>query len=157
MTATNRPPGRRILRRDDLSQGAVAVEFALIAPVLITLLAGVADFGFAMYERMGISNGARAGAQFAIVSTNNAGNANGILQAVVNGTQKTAAQVNVASAMTCECNGAVVDCVTGVCAGDLPPEIYVTVNVTYQHPLIFPWPGVSNPVPMTGFSRLRLR
>ena len=134
----------------------MAVEFALVAPFLITLLAGVADFGFAMYERMGISNGARAGAQFAVVSTNNAANANGILQAVVNGTQKTVAELDVASAMTCECDGVVVVC-TGVCAGNVPTEVYVTVNVTYRHPLLFPWPGVANPVPMTGVSRLRLR
>lgn len=49
------------LARDE--RGSPAVEFALIAPVLILLLLGIVQFGFAFYTYNEMMNGAREGAR----------------------------------------------------------------------------------------------
>lgn len=53
-------------RRADVA-GVAAVEFALIAPVLLTLLAGAFDLGRALDQSIRMESAALAGAQLAIV------------------------------------------------------------------------------------------
>lgn len=46
--------------------GAAAVEFAIIAPLFLLLLAGIIEFGQAFHIQHGLSNAARRGARAAI-------------------------------------------------------------------------------------------
>ncbi len=57
----------RRFRRDQ--RGSPAVEFALIAPVLILLVFGIVQFGFAFYTYNEMLNGAREGARRLAVGT----------------------------------------------------------------------------------------
>ena len=52
-------------RRRDGEHGAVAVEFALILPVLLLLVFGIVDFGHAWYMRHMLQNSCREGARYA--------------------------------------------------------------------------------------------
>jgi Flp pilus assembly protein TadG len=52
------------LRRED---GAAAVEFALVLPILIVLVFGIIEFGFALYNKEVITNASREGARYGIV------------------------------------------------------------------------------------------
>jgi Flp pilus assembly protein TadG len=45
-----------------------AVEFALILPLLVTLVLGCVDFGRCAYTFIGVRNAARAGAAYAIMN-----------------------------------------------------------------------------------------
>jgi Flp pilus assembly protein TadG len=47
--------------------GAMAVEFALLLPMLVTLVAGTIDFGFALYSQEVITNASREAARAGIV------------------------------------------------------------------------------------------
>lgn len=47
--------------------GAVTVEFALIALILLTLIFGAIDFGLMLYNKQVITNAAREGARFGLV------------------------------------------------------------------------------------------
>ncbi|MGA3399360.1 MAG: TadE/TadG family type IV pilus assembly protein [Acetobacteraceae bacterium] len=47
-------------------RGIAATEFALIAPVMLTLLLGVYDVGNAIQERLQLEQAVRAGAQYAL-------------------------------------------------------------------------------------------
>ena len=49
--------------------GATMVEFALVATLLLTVLFGTLDFGWAFFANTSIANGAREGARKAIVCT----------------------------------------------------------------------------------------
>ncbi len=49
------------MRRRD--RGAAAVEFALVLPILIMLLLGVIEFGYAMFVQSTIAGAAREGAR----------------------------------------------------------------------------------------------
>lgn len=59
----------RRLARDE--RGSPAVEFALIAPVLMLFLFGIVQFGFAFYTYNEMLNGAREGARRLAVGTTN--------------------------------------------------------------------------------------
>ena len=55
-------------------RGQTAVEFALIAPLLIVLLLGIIQFGIAFHDYVTITDAARAGARKAIVARFASGN-----------------------------------------------------------------------------------
>lgn len=54
-------------------RGAVAVEFALLLPVLLLLVIGIMEFGRAYNIQVSASEGAREGARYAAVNYANAG------------------------------------------------------------------------------------
>lgn len=49
------------------SRGQALVEFAVVLPVFLLILAGVIDFGLGLYSQMTVINAAREGARLAIV------------------------------------------------------------------------------------------
>lgn len=147
---------RKLLRVWRRTDGAVAVEFALVAPVLIILLLIAVDFGAGMYEQQRIVGAARAGAQFAVFSTANAQDETLIQAAVANAAQKDASELDITSVYFCQCqSGASVDC-TGTCDGDAP-EVYVRITVEYEHETLLDYPGLGNPMTLTAESEYRLR
>lgn len=58
--------GRRGALKDE--RGSAAVEFAIIAPILGLMLAGVADFGGVIFVKFRMENAVSAGANYAIVN-----------------------------------------------------------------------------------------
>ena len=48
-------------------QGAAAVEFAIILPILTVLVFGIIEFGLALYDKAVITNASREGARAGIV------------------------------------------------------------------------------------------
>jgi hypothetical protein len=48
-------------------KGAAALEFALIAPILVLLIAGIVEFGFVFQAQLALTHGAREGARMAAV------------------------------------------------------------------------------------------
>jgi len=54
----------RLLRKSD---GAAAVEFAIILPLFITLVFGIIEFSLIMYNKAMITNASREGARFGIL------------------------------------------------------------------------------------------
>jgi Flp pilus assembly protein TadG len=110
-------------------RGTSAAEFAIIAPVMVLLLAAVADVGAAMQQSIRLETAARAGAQFAMsFPTNQAGIAGAAAASL--GSAGTGATV-VASAPFCACPGATasVSCDGTPCSG-AAAGTYVSVTVT---------------------------
>ncbi len=76
-----RPDNRR--RAAQAEQGAVAVEFALVLPLLVLLLLGTLTAGLAYSRAIGIQNAVREGARFgATADVESASWANDVLQRV---------------------------------------------------------------------------
>jgi len=61
----------RSRRRPD-ARGQSLVEFALVLPLFLVLVMGIADFGLAVFSYNSITNAAREGARLAIVNQDNA-------------------------------------------------------------------------------------
>ena len=57
---------RQLLRRGRGEEGAAAVEFALVGPLLLLLLAGLFDFGWLFYWQHTVTNASRAGARYGV-------------------------------------------------------------------------------------------
>jgi len=62
--------------------GAAAVEFALVAPILFALIFGIIGYGYMLSFRQGISQGAAEGARAAAVEFNSANQSTAALAAL---------------------------------------------------------------------------
>jgi Flp pilus assembly protein TadG len=122
-------------------RGFATVEFALIAPLLLFLVAGVVDYALLMRDAIAVADAARAGAQFGSLNITNSSNTSGMQTAALNaapdikGLTATAAQV-------CECsNGTVVNCSGGTCSSG-PVRTYVQVTAQTSTTAIFTFWGL---------------
>jgi Flp pilus assembly protein TadG len=55
-------------------KGGVAVEFAVIGPILVLLIAGILDFGHAWFMKQIVTNASREGARYGVTYRANATN-----------------------------------------------------------------------------------
>ena len=110
------------------ARGAAAVEFALLVPVILAGLTGVANYGLAMYEKMELVSAARAGAQMAIRDRTAT---TSIAQIVVDSTNLSITTSDVSTSETCWCADidATFTCGTTCADGD-PSQYFMTVTVT---------------------------
>jgi Flp pilus assembly protein TadG len=116
------------------SRGAAIVEFALTAPLLLLLLAGVLDFSMALRTAASVADAARAGAQYGSRSPANAADAAGIRAAAVNAAPGIAG-VSATAAESCQCSGGGAVSCTGSCAGGM--QIYIQVTAQATAPTVF--------------------
>jgi len=125
-------------------RGSSLVEFALIMPVLLILLAGVLDYSQALSKATAVANAARIGAQFGSSSTANTTNTAGIRAAAINSAPSFSG-LTVTSAQSCQCSGGSAVSCTGSC-GTGTLRMYVQVTVTATSSSIFTYSGL----PFTG-------
>lgn len=108
-------------------RGQTAVEFALIAPLLVILLLGIIQFGIAFHNYVTITDAARAGARQAIVARFGGGNFDNAKQTV-----RDAASSLDQSKLT-----------PTVTAPSMTAGSLVTVTVTYPYTIDIPLIGVT--------------
>ncbi len=138
-------------------QGAAAVEFALVAPLLLVLVFGVVSYGYMLSFRQALSQGAAEGARAAAVSPYPAAAdrelaaLNAINDALgVDAYGVRCAGVAAGSALKKD-SVTVGTCsvITAACAQD-PTKTCVTVTLDYHyrdHPLLPNFPGVGMVLP----------
>jgi Flp pilus assembly protein TadG len=63
---------RRSNRRSDRRRGQALVEFALVVPLFLLLVAGMIDFGMGLASSISVTNAAREGARLGIITPNSA-------------------------------------------------------------------------------------
>jgi len=109
----------RLIRRRNGDEGAAAVEFALVLPILVVLLFGIIEFGMVFDAQLQVTHAAREGARMASVGG------------------------NVASAVAAQTSGLVASRLSVV--GPLakggasdPRGFYYEVTVNYTYPLDIP-------------------
>jgi Flp pilus assembly protein TadG len=121
--------------------GSAMVEFALIAPLLLLLLAGVLDYSMALRTAIAVSDAARAGAHYGSLSEANAGDVAGMQAAALNAVPNLTG-MTVTAVRSCKCpNGSAVSC-TGSCTGGaISVFAEVTTQSTAQN--AFSYPGLS--------------
>ena len=70
-------------------RGQSLVEFALVLPIFILLMAGIADVGIGLFQYMNVINGARVGARFATLNATNPSAVQNAVQSSGNGSSAT--------------------------------------------------------------------
>ena len=133
MTATRAPWQRR---------GVATIEFALTVPLLLLMLAAIADLGLALINAMQLASGVANAARFAQLDQGTATSAT--LQAIVQDTSMlTSVQTSVSSAgCYCPSAGAPVTLMAATCGnscgnGALPGS-YQTITARYAYVPVLP-------------------
>jgi Flp pilus assembly protein TadG len=129
------------LRRCSSDQtGASMVEFALVAPLLISLLGGATDLGGAIALSLRVDNAARTAAQYITRMPSDTAGAQTVALNTLSGVSGAAVAVG---PMVCQCppagaatGGATVDCTSNTCATGLVQ--YLTVTATAPFSPVFP-------------------
>jgi len=126
-------------------RGAAAAEFALLLPVLLTILFGIIEFGMIMYGREVVTNASREGARAGIVQVSpkpTAGQITTIATNYLTGTGINLANVTIAVAGE----------------GGASPAM-LTVTATYNYPWLIPYIptvlGLPSPLPITMTTTMR--
>jgi Flp pilus assembly protein TadG len=141
--------------------GSSLVEMALLLPVLILLLMGVADFGRAYYLAIEVSHAASTAA---IYGSQYPPDTSGMKYAAVQDAAVQDAQdvpgfsrASVVVTSGCECSdgsSAIAACTgTPACANNVVN--YVQVNTTASYRAMLPYPGIPSPITLKGSARIR--
>ncbi len=133
-------------------RGVAALEFAVVAPVLVLMILSTFDIASAMWRTTRLELAARAGAQYAFAKPqDSAGIASAALSQLAGWSG-----VSVASTvMACRCDsGGAVDCSTGTCpVGTAVLAPIGSVSVTLTQPFTFVSPLTASLFP--GLATLR--
>lgn len=117
------------------------VEFALVAPLLMLLLAGVLDFSMLLRTATCAASAARAGTEYGSRTPSTSTDYAGMEAAALNSTPGVVGMTVVASRF-CECaGGSAVSC-SGGCAGG-KMLIYVQVTTQVAAPNVFHYSGLN--------------
>jgi Flp pilus assembly protein TadG len=138
------------------SQGTAAIEFALMIPVLLTLMMGVADLGFAMYTGMQVYSAAEAGALYA---AKNGWDSAGISSAVTGATGTEGITASPAPTQFCGCptaSGVITWSCTTNCASGGAAGQYARINASLAYSTILPYAALGLPSTFTAKSVVRL-
>ncbi|MCK9915529.1 pilus assembly protein [Microbacteriaceae bacterium K1510] len=138
-------------------RGTAAMEFGLAVPLLLTLLMGVVELSFAIYEAMQAYDAAEAGAIFA---GKNGWSLSGISTAVTGATSTTGVTATPAptSFWGCPSESGIITVASSStkCGSGSSPGQYVQVNASISHSTILPYPSLSLPTTFTAKSIIRL-
>lgn len=136
-------------------RGASAVEFGMIAPVMVLLFAGMVDLAGAMQQTIRLESAARASAQYAMGFP---GDTSGIVAATAAALGAGDGTVAVVPAY-CACPGGgstAVSCEGTPCDGS-PSAVYVEVSVTRPYAAIIGLGGYVLPSTLSGTAVTRVR
>lgn len=125
----------KTLPRDDTAVSAV--EFALIAPVLMILMLGMFDYAVLIFHKMELVGAVRSGAQYALIDSSATA---AIKQTVINSTNLPTNTLNVTVTNFCECPDGSGTACGGTCAtGSV--HYYTRVSGSYDYtPIFLPGP-----------------
>lgn len=125
--------------REDI--GGALVETALVAPIFITLLIGVVEFGVGFYDAIEVSNAALAGVQYGAQNAGTSGDTTGIQTAATNDAPNITLGTTTVS-HTCICsNGAASTCLSTDCSTSHIETILTVQTQTTLNP-VFRLPGL---------------
>jgi Flp pilus assembly protein TadG len=138
-------------------RGSAAVEAALILPVLLLLMTGIFELGFAAYESMQVQSAADAGAQYA---ARNAWDAAKISAAVTGATAASGIVATPPPSQFCACPTggtlATVAC-ANLCPNGTTPSRYALVSARMTHSTIMSYPGLPEPLVLAAQSIVRIQ
>ena len=139
-------------------RGNVSIEMAFLVTFLLVLVMGAYDFGRLAMEQSGVTQAARAGAQFAVLDQANAADDAGIIQAARDEAEDPT--LIVAPDSFCRCPGTTAkDPACAICPDGQYAPLYVEVTVTDTLDMLFDYPGLPEPssYTMTSTSTMRVR
>jgi Flp pilus assembly protein TadG len=134
--------------------GVVAVELAVLAPLLMLAFVCITDLGLGIYANMQVDSAAQYGVQYAVT--------NGYDASAIRSAVKSTSDIdlNVAPTSFCGCPGT-----SGVaqslcnlqCSDGSTPGTFVTVTVAHDYVTLLPYPGIPPRFALSSQSTVRLK
>jgi Flp pilus assembly protein TadG len=149
----------RILMRSfrRCERGTSAVEFAILAPVMIFLAIGMIDVGRYTYYAILAANAARAGAQYGAQDLAHLAQTTPIQNAATADGAGLAWQFSPAPACKISINGgAMSPCPSGGSTPATGTVYYMQVNVSGTFNTLVPYPGIGKTITVSGSSTMRV-
>jgi Flp pilus assembly protein TadG len=136
--------------------GSVAVEFALVTPMILLIAAGIADFGLLSGKTATLAGTTRIGAEYARLYPADTA---GIQNSMQNSTSFIPALSFPASfPYSCECDDKTPIACTESCATvgrPAPNRVFITISASQAFTPLVPWPGI--PASLTAATAIRLQ
>jgi len=141
-------------------KGVAAVEFALIAPILMMILIGIIDFGMYINQKMHLENTARAAAEYVMKGGDEADVQSNVINVTDRLKVENEEDLNVEMENLCECDSGVkISCsAASVCSssGTGYKRRFFTVRINMNYSTIFPYPGFPSSMTLSGHARLQV-
>lgn len=113
-------------------KAGIAVEFAIVAPILLMLIVATVDIGLALSDYMKLTSAIRTSFDYALVKKDDD------LAGIENRVKANAGSATVSAAATCTCDGAAMASCSVTCAGTMSK--FITVTASQQYTPLFDWP-----------------
>lgn len=136
-------------------RGVTAIEFAVIAPVMIGLFISIADFGLGLYTQVQLANAAQSGAAYAMQKGYNSDTMKTVAQA---STRLTG--VSVATSQFCGCpssTGVTVTSCTASCGDGLTAGTFAQVTASKTYSTLLSYPGIPSSISMSETATARIQ
>ncbi|MFN3231527.1 MAG: TadE/TadG family type IV pilus assembly protein [Alphaproteobacteria bacterium] len=148
----------RTLRRfKSARSGSVAVEFAVLSPILVALIVGAWDVGRLINTTTDLTNLARTGLHYA---SSKYWDEDAVKTAILaEASRQGLTDVSVSVSSTCQCSDGTIpdDCSeTNACSGDWV-QIYTQVSTTKGFGGTIPYPGLTQSTSFTRSGQIRVR
>ena len=138
------------------SDGSVAIEFSIAAPVLAIMFVPMVDIGMAVYQQMQVQDAAQAGAQFAMAHGWNSSS----IQSAVTSATPLSVSASPAPSKSCGCpDGSSVSAATcgSTCSDGLQAGSYVTVSAQATYTPLLPYPLMGSSVTLSAQTTARIQ
>lgn len=144
------------------SRGVAAVEFALIAPMLLIILAGLVDYGMYAHQQMQVQELSRRAAEYVVQG----GQESNVQADIINTSDfyntpdaNRTSLPQFSGTIACECANGIAS-TDPTCKTPCPTDgdylrSYYEAKVTATYTPIIPWTGLSSTITLTGYSRLQ--
>ncbi len=136
--------------------GSVLTETAMVVPVLLLIAIGGIDFGRFNIEQSRLAGAARAGIQYVLRDTTNAGNITRIMSIMEREAGTADGELSLTARSFCNCGSGEVSC-TVLCGDGSIAPMYVEVTAQNDLNLFFSYPGVPDILPLSARSEARVR
>lgn len=138
---------QRAIRFAEFELGGAMIEFAVIAPVLILLAIGVADFGRAFYAGINVASAVRAAAQYGAQDVHTATQDAQMIQVARDDSGYPDLDVTPSHFCLCPDGSDPGGCVAPyTCAGYGDPRVFVKVKAVKPITFIFRYPGLASTI-----------
>jgi Flp pilus assembly protein TadG len=148
---------RQLVSGENSTRGASAIEFAIIAPVLIVAAVCTIDVGMGFYRNLQVQSAAHIGGQYAALHGYDATN---ISTAITNATSYSGISASPAPAQFCGCATTTGITVAGCgtqCPGGVVAGSYVTASAQSTYTTILPYPIMPNSFALSAQSTVRIQ
>ena len=148
--------GQRCARRSVGCNGSVATEFALLAPMIIVITAGIADFGMVTSSSTALTATTRIGAEYARLHPADTEGIQNSMQSSM--TFAPALTFPASFPQSCECDDGTLIACSESCATagrPAPNRVFIKISASQTFTPLVPWPGISGI--LTAATQIRLQ